>query len=76
MGGLGEYGPHGREVVRMLPPDATYLFQGLKILGDPNVPAGQVSFRVPHQEPVPDGDNLVCVWQPRTCTGAGGLARG
>ena len=38
----GEYGPHGREIIEMLPPTDTYLYQGLKRTGDRNVPSGKV----------------------------------
>ena len=62
---LGEYGPHGREIIEVLPPDEAYLFRGLKRTGDRNVPAGQLTFRVPHQSPAievtPAGTIVRCV---------------
>jgi hypothetical protein len=42
-----QYGPHGLETLLLAQtPDRAWFF-GLKIRGDPNVPRGQLSFRVP-----------------------------
>ena len=45
---LGSYGPHGIEVIQLSLPyfDNLNEAQGIKITGDPNIPAGKVTFRV------------------------------
>ncbi|KAI5082980.1 hypothetical protein GOP47_0002723 [Adiantum capillus-veneris] len=41
---MGVYGPHGAEIIHVTRRDEEGIF-GTKVLGDPNVPCGEVSFR-------------------------------